>query len=79
MSVSVVISVTRSASIVPDVDARIPVARTRVTAKPPEAIAVLKGAGKVRIIDRAAMARLGMDTVRFNDFEDDPFTLGRGL
>ncbi len=49
-----------------------------ITALSPEAIAVLKGAGKIRIIDRTALARLGMDTVRFTDFEDDPFTLGRG-
>ncbi len=49
-----------------------------ISALTPEAIAVLKGAGEIRFIDRAAMARLGMDTVPFNDFEHDPFNLGRG-
>lgn len=45
----------------------------------PEAIATLEKAGEVRRISREAMARFGMHTKRHNDFEDDPFTLGRGL
>ncbi len=45
----------------------------------PEAVAVLRTAGKLQVIDRPAMTRLGLHTARFNDFENDPFALGRGL
>jgi hypothetical protein len=44
----------------------------------PQAVAVLEKAGKATLVDREALARLGMHTERFNDYSHDPFTLGRG-
>ena len=44
----------------------------------PQAITTLEGGGKTQRVGREAMTRLGMHTKRYNDFETDPFTLGRG-
>lgn len=44
----------------------------------PKAIAALQKAGSVQFVDEKMLARLGMSTVRRNDYKHDPFQLGAG-
>ena len=44
----------------------------------PAAVAVLKKAGTVRFLTRDELTRLGMFTATRNDYQRDPFQLGRG-